>query len=231
MKKKRMNRLHLFILIVAIIFVPILVSVLSTAPQKAHADDEKPPIDYWLDKGSKKYKESSILEIGKGSYQTVTGPTYSGNISMPGFAKKTMTAFLDVPMPTPKKLKNLNLLPAGKNPDARMHLCDNIRFYAGVDLCWDAYFVDMDILHYKNGNFIKKRTIKESPMPTKSNRHIRSFKLDKSNFEENGVYILHIRTFGVKAYYYNSKNSATLFKDIVFAFQIGNDEFCDNYNG
>ena len=55
-----MNRLHLFILIVAIIFVPILVSVLSTAPQTAHADEEKPPIDYWLDKGAVlgKYEKS-----------------------------------------------------------------------------------------------------------------------------------------------------------------------------
>ena len=220
-----MNRLHLFILIVAIIFVPILVSVLSTSQQTAHADDENPPIEYWLDRHSEiGHKNSSnnydtpmifkkkLLTMGKHPSHNVHTRLALG-----------ATTVHEKPC---VKLKNLNVYKLNKNNS----LLYQINVY-GNYFWWYGIKVDAKTYYYKEGRFVESFSSSHYMTP-KRDPYGSIWGTETSNkISRDGTYILHIKKATALAEYYKESNQYTFAEDVVFAFQIGNDDFCDNFNG
>lgn len=228
-----MNRLHLFVLIFVILFVPVLVSVLSTAPQTAHADDDKPPIDFWLKKGS------IVGEKEDGKY-------YNPEIEI----KKKMSMGKYIPRYTRVIVRILAEDPVPRVYMVKQHSSLNTYLYSdkdeqgiprnvplmeaeldGAGSWWYGYSIEGKAFLYKNGNLVRTKTFSINKTPGKN---LSGMYHEKISLQELGTFqglcVFHIEKVTVQAEYYKEKNSFVAFEDKVFAFQIGNDEFCDNFD-
>ena len=101
----------------------------------------------------------------------------------------------------------------------------------GAGSWWYGYSIEGEAFLYKNGNLVKTKlfSIKKTPRKNFSGMYHEKFDLQElEGFQ--GLCVFHLKKATVYAEYYKEKNSFVAFENITFAFQIGNDDFCDNFD-
>ena len=91
----------------------------------------------------------------------------------------------------------------------------------------------IEFLRYKNGILQETKNLSQKAKASSKKPRPKLFIGEEKTFGK-GLYIFHIKKAFSKIYkgsHGENPETYTQFSDTVFAFQIGKDDFCDNYNG